>query len=92
MSVEVASRELRNHTADLLRRVAAGEEIVITVRGKPVAALTPLKPGRRRPIPRAEMAERLRSRPVDPAFHELLDELSETVEEDGLDERWHEDS
>ncbi|MCO5314650.1 MAG: type II toxin-antitoxin system prevent-host-death family antitoxin [Solirubrobacterales bacterium] len=92
MSVEVASRELRNNTAGLLRRVEAGEEIVITVRGKPVARLEPLRPTRRRPIPRAEMAERLRNRPVDPEFHKLLDELSESTAEDGLDELWREDS
>jgi prevent-host-death family protein len=41
MYVEVASRELRNDTAGLLRRVAEGERIVITRRGKPVADLTP---------------------------------------------------
>lgn len=41
MSVEVASRELRNDTAGLLRRVEEGERIVITRRGKPVADLVP---------------------------------------------------
>lgn len=41
MTVEVASRELRNDTAGLLRRVEAGESIVITRRGKPVARLEP---------------------------------------------------
>ena len=41
MYVEVASRELRNETAGLLRRVEEGEKIVITRRGKPVADLTP---------------------------------------------------
>jgi prevent-host-death family protein len=41
MSVEVASRELRNDTAGLLRRVEEGETIVITRRGKPVAELVP---------------------------------------------------
>lgn len=39
---EVASRELRNDTRGLLERVAAGEQVVITVDGRPVAALTPL--------------------------------------------------
>ena len=39
--VEVASRELRNDTAGVLRRVEAGETVVITVRGKPVADLAP---------------------------------------------------
>ena len=41
MYVEVASRELRNDTAGLLRRVEEGEKIVITRRGKPVADLVP---------------------------------------------------
>jgi len=39
--VEVATRELRNDTAGVLRRVEAGETVVITVRGKPVADLIP---------------------------------------------------
>jgi prevent-host-death family protein len=41
MYVEVASRELRNDTAGLLRRVEEGERLVITRRGKPVADLIP---------------------------------------------------
>ena len=59
MTSEVASRELRNNTADLLRRVQAGEEIVITTRGKPVASLVPVETTRRRWLPRAELVRRL---------------------------------
>lgn len=40
---DVASRELRNHTRDLLDRVEAGESIRITVDGRPVAVLAPLE-------------------------------------------------
>ncbi|CKM83947.1 prevent-host-death family protein [Mycobacterium tuberculosis] len=40
MPAEVASRQLRNNTAGLLRRVQAGEDITITANGKPVALLT----------------------------------------------------
>jgi prevent-host-death family protein len=36
---EVASRQLRNGTRALLDRVAAGEDITITVDGRPVAKL-----------------------------------------------------
>jgi prevent-host-death family protein len=43
MSVEVPSRELRNDTAGLLRKVEEGERVVITRRGKPVADLVPHK-------------------------------------------------
>lgn len=37
-------RELRNHTAAAVRRAGAGERIVITVDGRPVAQLGPLEP------------------------------------------------
>jgi prevent-host-death family protein len=39
---EVASRELRNNTRGLLQRVEAGEDVVITVDGRPVAVLRPV--------------------------------------------------
>jgi len=41
----VASRELRNNTRQLLKRVEAGESITITVDGRAVATLAPV--GRR---------------------------------------------
>ena len=37
---EVSVRELRNNLAKYLRRAGGGEEIVVTSRGKPVAALS----------------------------------------------------
>ena len=37
-------RDLRNHYTSLLSWVGAGEEVVITQRGKPVARLIPEKP------------------------------------------------
>lgn len=37
-------RDLRNHYTSLLSWVGAGEEIVITQRGKPVARLVPENP------------------------------------------------
>lgn len=40
--VEVASRELRNNTRQLLERVEAGEDVTITVNGRPVALLQPV--------------------------------------------------
>jgi prevent-host-death family protein len=43
MSVnQVSVRELRNHTAAVLRRVEVGERIQITVDRRPVAELVPL--------------------------------------------------
>ena len=40
---EVASRELRNQTRAVLDRVEAGEHITITVDGKPIATLEPVR-------------------------------------------------
>lgn len=37
----VASRDLRNHTADILRQVSDGTRVTITVNGKPVAEIGP---------------------------------------------------
>lgn len=39
---QVASRELRNHTGALLKSVAEGQRITVTVRGRPVAELSPV--------------------------------------------------
>ncbi len=43
MTVRVPSRELRNDTAGVLRRAAAGEDVVITVNGRDVARLVPVE-------------------------------------------------
>ena len=40
---DVSSRDLRNHTADVLRRVDAGERVRISVNRRPVAELVPLE-------------------------------------------------
>ncbi len=40
----VSIRELRNHGGDVVDRVAAGEILVITRSGKPVAELRPVRP------------------------------------------------
>jgi prevent-host-death family protein len=39
---EVSARDLRNHTAAILRRVEAGERLQVTVSRRPVAELVPL--------------------------------------------------
>jgi prevent-host-death family protein len=56
---ELPSRELRNDTAGVLRRVEAGEVLTITVKGKPVAQLAALAPSRRRWLSRVELSQRL---------------------------------
>jgi len=43
MATDVPQRDLRNHTAELLRRVEEGERLRITVHGHPVAELAPIE-------------------------------------------------
>lgn len=40
----IGVRELRNNVAAVLRRAGAGERIVVTVDGEPVAQLGPIEP------------------------------------------------
>lgn len=67
----VAARELRNNTRAVLDRVEAGEDVTITVDGRPVAVLRPV-PRKRRSMPKAEFLARFGDRPADPAFFDLL--------------------
>jgi prevent-host-death family protein len=82
MRSEVASRVLRNDTAGLLRRVREGEEVVITSRGKPVAALVPVRPERRRWLPRAELVRRLATAQADPGLRDDLARLAGETTDD----------
>lgn len=60
----VTIRELRNHGGRVVDRVLAGETMVVTRAGKPVAELKPL---RRPTLPREELLARWRVLPaVDP--------------------------
>lgn len=71
---EVASRELRNDTRGLLRRVEQGEEVTITVDGRPVALLVPLR-ARPRSISSTELFRRLSEASADAGLAAELREL-----------------
>jgi prevent-host-death family protein len=51
----ITQRELRNDSARVLREVQAGQTIVVTRNGTPVAELRPIPP--RRFVPRAVIAD-----------------------------------
>jgi prevent-host-death family protein len=59
--MEVSVREIKNRLSEYLRRVQAGEEIVITSRGRPIARLAP--PAARSEDTEAEAIARLRAQP-----------------------------
>jgi len=68
---EVSARDLRNHTAAILRRVEAGERLWVTVSRRPVAELAPL--GRPVWVTGAALERVLREAPADRL---LLDDLA----------------
>lgn len=77
---DVASRELRNNTRGLLDRVKAGETIIITVDGRPVAELRSIDP-RPRVVSR-EFFMRSVLRQADPGLRAELTELSPDTTDD----------
>ena len=64
----IPQRELRNQITRVLREVEAGEQLRITVDGRPVADLVPIGGARRTFVPRANVAELLARAPLDRAF------------------------
>jgi len=79
---DVASRDLRNDTAGVLRRVQAGEHVVITVSGRPVAELVPVQRRRRRWLDRGELVRRLSAARADPGLRADLERLAGDTTED----------
>ena len=81
----VASRDLRNHTAEVLGRVARGDRVTITVNGAPVAELVPPSASRRQAISRDEFLNLIVRHQADAGLRADLDGLvGETT--DVLDE------
>jgi prevent-host-death family protein len=78
----IPQKELRNHVGEVLRRAEAGEEITITVSGRPVAQLGPIK-DRRRWVPSEELTD-LWKAPPDPT---LMADL-EAFDWDDLRDPW----
>lgn len=55
MNKIITQRELRNNSAAILREVQAGQTLIVTRNGTPVAELRPIRA--RRFVPRAVIAE-----------------------------------
>ena len=78
---EIGSRELRNNTRRLLERVDAGEDVTITVDGRPVAVLVPV---RRRPrwLPKYRLLALLEGRQADAGLRSDLHALAPDTTDD----------
>jgi prevent-host-death family protein len=81
----IPSRDLRNHTAEILRRVEAGEEIEVLHNNRPVARLVPVH-ARRRWIPATELVQRLGA--LGPERTRWAEELRETLTDTTDDLPW----
>lgn len=79
---DIASRELRNDTAGVLRRVREGEDVRITVSGQPVARMVAIHQPRRRWLSRAELLTRLQRTAADPGLRDDLDRLAGDTTDD----------
>lgn len=84
MSV-IAARELRNNTADVLRRVEAGEEIEVLSGNRPVARIIPLS-RRRKWLPATEIGLELAR--LGPDTTGLAEELRATLTDTTDDLPW----
>jgi len=69
----IASRDLRNHTAEVLRQVSGGTHVTITVNGLPVAEISPVRSARKQFLSKTDLIEIMTRRQADP---ELRDDLA----------------
>lgn len=77
----IASRDLRNHTADVLRQVADGTHVTITVNGMPVAEISPVRSARKQFLSKADLIEII-SRQADPGLRADLEALAGDTTDD----------
>lgn len=85
MPATIPARDLRNRTAEVLRRVAAGEEIEVLKDNRPVARIVPLA-RRRQWLPAAEIMHELAR--LGPDSSGLGEELREALTETTDDVSW----
>ena len=72
----ISSRDLRNHTAEVLRQVSDGTWVTITVNGKPVAEIAPVRSRRPRFFTRADLVELVSHHQADPGLTGELELLA----------------
>jgi prevent-host-death family protein len=73
--MEIGVRELRNRTARVIDTVRAGERVVLTVNGEPVADIVP-HGQRTRWLAGEQLHEQLRERAADAGLQGELDRLA----------------
>lgn len=82
----VASRDLRNHTAEVLRQVSDGTRVTITVNGRPVAEIGPVRTLRPQYFTKSQLLELITRRQADATLSRELEVLAGDTTDD-LDDR-----
>ncbi len=80
MSV-VSARDLRNHTAEVIRRVERGEHVIITSYGVATAEVVPIRAQKARSIRRADLM-RILEHPADIGLRDDLNLLGGETTDD----------
>lgn len=78
----VASRDLRNHTAQVLQRVREGEKVAVTVHGEVVAEIVPPTHARPAFFTRSQLIAVLEQATADPGLRTDLAALGEESTDD----------
>lgn len=78
----VAARDLRNHTAEVLRQVAGGTRVTITVNGRPVAELGPVRAARSQFFTKSDLLTLLTRHQADPGLSADLERLAGDTTDD----------
>jgi len=82
MSREISVRDLRNHTADVVAAVKAGERLSLTVNRMPVADIVPHEPERSPRLPSHRLRALVNEAGADDALlFDLADVRGSLVEE-----------
>jgi prevent-host-death family protein len=78
----VASRDLRNHTAEVLRQVSEGAHVTVTVNGMPVAEIIPVRSMRRPSMSSGDLIVLLAHHQADTGLrHDLAGLAGETTDD-----------
>jgi len=78
----VASRDLRNHTADVLRQVSEGARVTVTVNGTAVAEIIPVRATRQASMCKGDLIAVLAHHQADPGLRDDLAALAGETTED----------
>lgn len=78
----VASRDLRNHTAEVLRQVSDGTRVTITVNGMPVAEISPIRSARKQFLTKADLIELIAHKQADSGLSDDLERLAGETTDD----------